>query len=105
MDATVGVIIPTFERPHDTNRAVDSVIAQSFKVQHIVVVDDGSSEQSFDLLKSLLHGKDVELLRIAASHHPGIARKTGIKKLRTDWIAFLDSDDYWHHDKIRIQIE
>lgn len=105
MDVTVGVIIPTFERPYETNRAVDSVIAQSYKVQHIVVVDDGSSEQSFDLLKSLLHAKDVELLRIDATNHPGIARKKGIEKLNTDWVAFLDSDDYWHPDKIRIQLE
>jgi glycosyltransferase involved in cell wall biosynthesis len=105
MDVTVGVIIPTFERPHDTNRAVDSVIAQSYKVQHIVVVDDGSSQQSFDLLKSLLYAKDVELLRIDATNHPGIARKNGIEKLKTDWVAFLDSDDSWHPDKIKIQLE
>jgi len=105
MDMTVGVIIPTFDRPHDTNRAVDSVIAQSYKVRHIVVVDDGSSEQNFDLLKSLLHGKDVELLRINTSNHPGVARKNGIERLKTDWVAFLDSDDYWHPDKIRIQLE
>ena len=106
MNATVGVIIPTFERPHETNRAVESVINQSFKVQQIVVIDDGSSDSNFFILKSLLEDKDkrVQLIRIEPSRHPGIAREVGLNKIKTDWVAFLDSDDFWHPQKIEIQI-
>ena len=104
MNATVGVIIPTFERPHETNRAVESVINQSYKVQQIVVIDDGSSDSNFFILKSLLEDKVVQLIRIEPSRHPGIARKVGLNKIETDWVAFLDSDDFWHPQKIEIQI-
>jgi glycosyltransferase involved in cell wall biosynthesis len=105
MNTTVGVIIPTFERPHETNRAVNSVINQSYKVQQIVVIDDGSSESNFFLLRTLLADKPVELIRIEPSRHPGVVRNVALQRMKSDWIAFLDSDDYWHPQKLEIQIK
>jgi glycosyltransferase involved in cell wall biosynthesis len=106
MNHSVGVIIPTFERPYETNRAVESVLAQSFKAERVIVIDDGSSKDSFSLLKSLLSDKEnVDLFSIKASLHPGIARRSGFERLETDWIAFLDSDDFWYPDKLKSQIE
>ena len=105
MTTSVGVIIPTFDRPHETIRAIESVIAQTYKVTEILVIDDGSSESNFLTLKSLLGKKPVQLIRIEPSRHPGVARETAFRYLNSDWIAFLDSDDYWHPNKISIQLE
>lgn len=106
MKHSVGVIIPTFERPYETILAVESVLAQSFKAERVIVIDDGSSSDSFSLLKSLLSDKEnVELFSINASRHPGIARRSGFERLETDWIAFLDSDDYWYPDKLKSQLD
>jgi glycosyltransferase involved in cell wall biosynthesis len=101
----VSVIIPTFERPNLTFEAVNSVLVQTYKNFEIIVVDDGSSEESFDKLKSLLANTKVTLLRINHSNHPGVVRNFGARNANGEWIAFLDSDDIWHREKLEVQIK
>jgi glycosyltransferase involved in cell wall biosynthesis len=99
---SIGVVIPTFNRLAETIAAIDSILNQSLPVSQIVVVDDGSDEEIFLQLQNHLSKKPVELIRITHTGHPGIVREAGRKKLRTEWIAFLDSDDSWHIDKLEV---
>ena len=101
----VGVVIPTFERPEETLRAVESVLAQTMPVAQIIVVDDGSNEKSLTRLKSKLEGLPIELIELSHSGHPGIVRNAGLQKIRTEWVAFLDSDDSWKPEKIQVQFD
>jgi glycosyltransferase involved in cell wall biosynthesis len=101
----ISVIIPTFERPQQTIAAINSVLVQSYKNFEIIVVDDGSSESSFNELSSLIPNKDVQLLQIDHSSHPGIARNFAVKSAKGEWLAFLDSDDRWHPEKLAIQVK
>ena len=100
----VGVVIPTFERPVETLRAVHSALNQSTKPAHILVIDDGSGEETREKLRSTLNYKTVEYLELDHSGHPGKVRKVGVDRLDTEWIAFLDSDDEWLPRKIEKQL-
>lgn len=102
---SIGVVIPTFNRPIQTLKAVQSVLDQTLPVDEIVVVDDGSTQsvQEF-LLRELSQYTNVKVVCAEASRHPGRARNVGLKTLRTTWVAFLDSDDIWDPRKIEIQM-
>jgi glycosyltransferase involved in cell wall biosynthesis len=98
----ISVIIPTYDRAHCIKDAIDSVLAQSFQDFELIVVDDGSTDNTAELLAGC---KDC--LRYIKQENGGAAhaRNAGIKASRGEWIAFLDSDDTWEHEKLKIQIE
>jgi teichuronic acid biosynthesis glycosyltransferase TuaG len=105
MRESVGVVIPTFNRPSETLRAVNSVLDQTCPVQQIIVVDDGSSNESKQELSKMIKELPVQLISTSGSKHPGIARNVGIEQITTSWVAFLDSDDWWIKEKIEVQLE
>jgi glycosyltransferase involved in cell wall biosynthesis len=100
---SIGVIIPTFNRPHQTLEAVRSVLDQSRPPEQIVVVDDGSSEENRDSLVESLTGLPVEIILSRHCGHPGRVRNVGLKSIETTHVAFLDSDDLWTKGKLEIQ--
>lgn len=100
----VAVIIPTFNRAAKTLTAINSVLRQTYKVCQIVVVDDGSESTEFEELKTGINGKPVELIAIEHTGNPGMVRLRGIEAVKTEWVAFLDSDDQWMVDKIEVQM-
>jgi glycosyltransferase involved in cell wall biosynthesis len=105
MNDSVGVVIPTFNRPAETLRAINSVLNQTHPVQQIIVVDDGSSYECSQELSKMIDNLPVQLISTEASKHPGIARNVGINQITTSWVSFLDSDDWWVKEKIQVQLE
>ncbi len=99
--AAVSVIIPTFNRAMKTARAVSSVLYQRFTDMEIVVVDDGSSDQT----QRMLHRFKDRIRYVVHKTNRGVsaARNTGIEASTAPLIAFLDSDDYWLPDKLGVQ--
>jgi glycosyltransferase involved in cell wall biosynthesis len=100
----VSVVIPTYNRAATITRALDSVIRQSHRPLEIIVVDDGSTD---DTLGTIDHdGCAVPLTVISLGHNEGAAaaRNHGITLARGDFVAFLDSDDEWEPDKIAKQL-
>ena len=97
---SIGVVIPTYNRYIETVNAVESVLNQTQKVSHVIVVDDGSDLGIYTKLEKAIQNEVVNIIRINHSGHPGIAREAGRMQLQTDWIAFLDSDDLWHANKL-----
>ena len=96
----ISVIIPTFNRKHTLQRAIDSVLAQTFKPYEIIIVDDGSKDGTKEWL--LLNYPSVQYI-----HQPnnGVssARNKGIQISQGSWIALLDSDDEWMPEKLEYQ--
>lgn len=99
----VSVIIPTFNRPQHTVRAVRSALAQSFTFIEVIVVDDGS-DPPFALPEELRRDGRVTCLRRDDNEGAAAARNFGAEKARGEWLAWLDSDDWWHRDKLHRQI-
>ncbi len=98
----VSVIIPTFNRAQRVTRAVSSVLYQTFRDFEVIVVDDGSIDDTLDRLAQF--DRYIVLLRQAENLGVSAARNAGIKAARAPLIAFLDSDDYWLPDKLGTQV-
>jgi glycosyltransferase involved in cell wall biosynthesis len=97
----VSIIIPTYNRVFFLKKALDSVFSQTFLSYELIVVDDGSTDSTEEYISSL--DREVCYIKIA---HSGVsrARNVGIDVSRGEWIAFLDSDDYWLPEKLEKQV-
>ncbi|MCC7193638.1 MAG: glycosyltransferase family 2 protein [Phycisphaeraceae bacterium] len=87
-----SVIIPTYNREKLISATIDSIFAQSFHDFEVIVVDDGSTDRTLEVIGR--YGDRVKVLR-QQNGGPGAARNTGIKNARGEYVAFLDSDDLW----------
>jgi len=99
---SVSVVIPAYNMGPSIARAVDSVLAQSRPADEIIVVDDGSIDDTAAVLKS--YGSQIRPIH---QENAGAcaARNRGIQAASSDWIAFLDGDDEWIPQKLEMQIE
>jgi len=100
----ISVVIPTYNREHTLRRAVQSVLGQTFTDFEVIVVDDCSTDQTKNLVESF-RDKRIVYVRHDQNAGPGAARNTGIRRARGQLIAFLDSDDEWLPEKLRLQVE
>jgi glycosyltransferase involved in cell wall biosynthesis len=98
--STVSVIIPTYNRARVLKQAIDSVLAQDFHDFEIVVVDDGSTDSTPEILES------YQQICVVRQGHRGVsaARNAGIAWAAGSLIAFLDSDDVWLAEKLSTQV-
>jgi glycosyltransferase involved in cell wall biosynthesis len=94
----ITAVIPTFNRGHIVGRAIESALAQKFAPAEIIVVDDGSVDNTQSVAES--YGQTVRYVH-QANGGVAAARNRGVREAKHDWIAFLDSDDYWAPDHLR----
>ncbi len=94
----ISVVIPSFNRAHTLRRALSSVLTQSSAADEIIVVDDGSEDDSAELVRQ--HFPRVRLIR-QSNKGVSAARNAGISAAKHEWIALLDSDDEWLEDKLQ----
>jgi glycosyltransferase involved in cell wall biosynthesis len=97
------VVIPAYNAAWCLEHALDSVLEQDHRPLEIIVVDDGSSDDT----PALLERRDHELLRVIRQENRGLsaARNTGIEAAQGNYVAFLDADDWWLPGKLRAQVE
>jgi len=100
----VSVVIPTYNRAPFLQRAIHSVRKQVLRCQEIIVVNDGSTDNSLDLLEQIQQDSITPLVIINTKNRGvAAARNTGIQSASYDFIAFLDSDDHWNKRKLEHQ--
>ncbi|MEA3383160.1 MAG: glycosyltransferase [Campylobacterota bacterium] len=97
----ISVIIPTYNRANFLIETIDSVLNQTVKVDEILVIDDGSTDNTKDLLK------EIKGINYIYQENKGVssARNKGVAIAKNRWICFLDSDDIWEDTKIEKQIK
>lgn len=103
MEKYVSVIIPTYNRSKMLLKAIESVLNQTYQYFEIIVVDDGSTDNTEKIVSQV---KDLRIKYIKLTENMGAsyARNIGIKYSKYDYIAFEDSDDIWHKEKLEKQI-
>jgi glycosyltransferase involved in cell wall biosynthesis len=101
---TVSVIIPTYNRAQTINRAVQSVLDQTFSDFKVIVVDDASTDGT-DKLAASFKDSRIRYIRHDSNKGGSAARNTGIRSSTGKYIAFLDSDDTWLPEKLRLQVQ
>lgn len=98
----VSVVIPTYNRQAFVTRAVESVLCQTFGDYEIIVVDDGSEDNTKEFMRNYKSSINYIYQKNAG---PGAARNTGIRAASGQWLAFLDSDDEWRPDYLEKQMK
>jgi len=98
----VSVIIPTFNRGYCLEESIRSVLQQSFVDFELIVVDDGSTDNTSELVARF---PAVKLIRLEKNRGVSFARNRGMVEAQGDCIAFLDSDDLWEKDKLASQVK
>lgn len=104
MKDKISVIIPTYNRAKIIKKSIDSVLNQTYSNIELIIVDDGSSDNTEDVIKSI---KDERLFYYKLEKNSGtaVARNYGIEKSTCDYIAFQDSDDIFREDKLEKQMK
>ncbi len=104
----VSVIIPTFNRKKMLIEACLSVLNQTFKDFELIVIDDGSrdgTDEAVNKLRKIYSRYRIEYVRLNYNHGPAYARNLGAELAKGVYLAFLDSDDLWLKNKLKLQTE
>ena len=100
----VSVVIPTYNRGTYLREAVQSVLDQSYQAWELIVVDDGSTDDSLRFVEALGDPR-IQVMSLPHCGNPGALRNRGMAQARGVFVAFLDSDDCWLPEKLRLQVE
>lgn len=100
----VSIIMPTYNRAHLIERAISSVLNQTYEAFELLIIDDGSTDHTRQIVEGI---KDSRIRYIFCEENGGAskARNRGIAEAKYDYIAFQDSDDEWHEDKLEKQMK
>lgn len=103
----VSVVIPTYNAEPYIGATLRSVLAQTFQRFEIIVVDDRSRDKTADVVEAAARVEPrIRLIRLEKNFGgPAGPRNVGVQQARGQWVAFLDADDIWHPDKLRVQLE
>jgi glycosyltransferase involved in cell wall biosynthesis len=98
----ISVIIPTYNRAHLIKRSAKSVLNQTYKNLELIIIDDGSTDNTKEVINSL---NDKRIVYVKQENQGvSMARNNGVATAKGKYIAFQDSDDVWHLDKLEKQL-
>lgn len=100
-----SIIIPTYNRATDLKRALSSLNNQTYKYFEVLICDDGSIDNTPEVVADFSNDLNINYIKIANSRRPAIPRNLGITQAKGKYIAFLDSDDWWHENKLQLAFE
>ncbi len=95
----VSIVIPTYNRSEELKRALESILSQTYKNWEVIVVDNNSTDGTDAMMESL-NDQRIRLLKINNNGVIAASRNLGIDASSGEWIAFLDSDDWWYSNKL-----
>lgn len=102
---TVSIVMPVYNSEEFVNRSIESILNQTYTDFELIIVDDCSTDQTQSLVKKIASVDErVRLLRLNENSGAAVARNLAINEARGRYIAFLDSDDLWHEEKLSKQL-
>ncbi len=100
----VSIIMPTHNCGRFIAEAIGTIRAQSYTAWELLIVDDGSTDDTEAVVRPLLHDRRIRYLREKRQRGAAHARNRALREARGRWIAFCDSDDRWHPEKLALQL-
>lgn len=102
----ISVVIPMFNSEESIERALDSVVNQSFRAYEIIIINDGSTDGSLAIVENYRKKSPDTVLKIVSQGNSGVskARNAGMRAASGDYIALLDADDEWLPNKLEMQM-
>jgi glycosyltransferase involved in cell wall biosynthesis len=101
----ISIIVPSYNREHFIKETLDSIINQSYKKFELIVVDDGSTDGTKEILKSYSNEENFKYILSKNWGGPARPRNIGLKEAEGEYIAFCDDDDLWHSKKLEYQVD
>lgn len=103
-DTMVSIVLPTYNRAYILGRAVESVLNQTYPYFELILVDDGSTDSTQELIENY-QDERICYYKLDENGGQSRARNFGIEHARYEYIAFEDSDDIWHPNKLEVQMQ
>ena len=100
-----SIILPTFNRAALVGQAIESILAQTFMDWELIIIDDGSGDNTFDIIRPFVLKDERICYRYARNRGLAMARNSGIQMTRGKYITFLDSDDFYLPDHLKHRAE
>ena len=104
IDNLVSIVMPAYNCQETVLESINSVIKQTYSKFELIIVDDGSKDNTYKILKKFQDFPKIQIIRSEINYGISFTRNIAISKARGQYIAFLDSDDAWHKDKLKIQV-
>ena len=101
----VDIILPIYNCEKYIEEAMNSIVDQSFENWKLIIIDDGSSDSTPQLIEKYLKDKRINLKRLEQNTGQGYCRNLALKYSSSEYIAFIDADDIWNKNKLKKQIE
>lgn len=101
--ALVSIILPTYNRAHEIKRAINSILGQTYQNFEVLVIDNHSTDETLEFIQQFNDPR----IKIFKVHNQGViarSRNLGITKATGSYVAFLDSDDWWHREKLSYSV-
>lgn len=106
MNIVISIITPSYNSAQYIGRTIDSILQQTYKNWELLIIDDCSKDNSLEVIQSYANQDSrIKLICLEKNSGAAVARNTGIEHASGRFIAFLDSDDTWHPEKIEKQVQ
>jgi len=101
---SVDIILPNYNSDDFFEETINSIFNQTFKKWNLIIIDDNSNLKNQEMLKKYSNDSRVKIIWIKKNKGPGFCRNIGLRYAKSNYIAFIDSDDIWYKDKLINQI-
>ena len=100
----IDIVLPNYNSSKFLKQTLKSILAQTYKNWRLIIIDDCSDYKTIDILKKYTKDKRVKIFWLKKNRGAGFCRNLAIKKTKSPYIAFIDSDDIWKKNKLKNQI-
>ena len=104
MTQNVDIILPNYNSSNTISATINSILKQSYKDWNLIIVDDASNNETIKILKKFNKFKKIKIFYLNKNKGAGYCRNLAIKKSKNKYLAFIDSDDLWEKNKLKMQI-
>jgi len=104
-DIKVEIVLPNYNSEAYVSEAINSVIEQTFKNWKLIIVDDNSNIETRKVLENYTRHPNINIIWLKKNKRPGFCRNLAIRNSKSEYIAFIDSDDIWEKEKLSKQLD